>query len=60
MTGIIENNVRMLKLDKTNELKCKCGGGRTHIKVFNDDNGDRLWIEVVCKDCGSALFYNGA
>jgi len=58
--GIYENNVRMLKLGKTNELKCKCGGMRTHIKVFKDEAGDRALIEVVCKDCGSPLYYNGA
>lgn len=42
------------------ELRCKCGSIRYDVKVMPDDDEERCWIEVSCRACGKALFYNGA
>ena len=58
--SVFESNVKMQTLNKTDELKYKCGSVRVGVNVFRADGEDRTWCRVVCKACGNLLFYNGA
>jgi len=60
MSQVFEENVKIRTLNKTDELKCKCGSVRYTVKVHRDDEGEHRWIAVHCKACGNFLFYNGA
>lgn len=57
--SVYKNNVKNLNRTK-DVLRCKCGSNRYNIKVYEDEDGARTWIDIECRACGNTLYYNGA